>query len=44
MAVGDRWLADTRRVGRCSCRRSGAVLLLSAVMRNLGSLFQNASP
>lgn len=44
MAAADRWLADTRRVGLCSCRRSGAVLLLSAVMRNLGPLFQNASP
>lgn len=44
MAAADRWLADTRRVGLCSCRRSGAVLLPSAVMHNLDPLFQNASP
>lgn len=33
-----------RRIGRCSCRRSGPMFLLSAVMHNLDSLFQNASP
>ena len=44
MAVGDHRLLYTSRVGRCSCRRSGPVFLLSAVMRNLGPLFQNASP
>lgn len=44
MAVGDHRLLYTSRVGRCSCRRSGSIFLLSAVMHNLNPLFQNASP